>query len=83
MLSAALEGKLENVEYFTDPFFNLQIPKSCDGVPDEILNPKNTWQDKAAYDLQAKKLANMFIDNFEQYSADTDEAIRKAGPNKF
>lgn len=83
MLTAALEGKLDNVEYFTDPFFNLQVPKTCDGVPDEVLNPKNTWADKAAYDAQAQKLANMFIENFDQYSADTDESIKNAGPNKF
>lgn len=83
MLSAALEGKLENTEYETEPFFNLQIPKSCVGVPSEILNPRNTWSDKNAYDEQAKKLANMFNENFEKYAADTDTSIRKAGPNKF
>ncbi len=83
MLSAALEGKLDKVEYFTDPFFNLQVPKSCPNVPEEVLNPRNTWSDKNAYDEQAKKLANMFIKNFEQYDSDTDDAIKKAGPNKF
>ena len=83
MLSAALEGKLDNVEYVTDPFFKLQVPKTCPGVPEEVLNPRNTWEDKAAYDAQAKKLANMFNENFEQYSNETDKAIKSAGPNKF
>ncbi len=83
MLSAALEGKLDNVSYEKDPFFNLMIPESCPDVPTEILNPKNTWTDKNAYDEQAKKLANMFIENFQEYSEGTSEAIKNAGPNKF
>ncbi|HSL87813.1 MAG TPA: phosphoenolpyruvate carboxykinase [Ignavibacteriaceae bacterium] len=83
MLTAALEGKLDKVDYDTDPFFNLQVPKTCPGVPEEVLNPRNTWEDKTAYDAQAKKLANMFNENFEQYSNETDKAIKKAGPNKF
>ena len=83
MLSAALEGKLDNVKFIKDPFFNLMIPESCPDVPSEVLNPKNTWQDKNAYDEQAKKLANMFIDNFREFSEGTSEEIKKAGPNKF
>lgn len=67
LLNAALEGKLhaEGVEYETHPVFNLKVPKSCPGVPDEILNPRNTWEDKAAYDSQAQKLKDMFRANFE------------------
>lgn len=83
MLTAALEGKLDNVEYVKDPFFNLMIPQSCPDVPNEVLNPKNTWSDKKAYDEQAKKLANMFVENFKEYSDGTSEAIKNAGPNKF
>lgn len=83
MLTAALEGKLDNVEYFTDPFFNLKVPVVCEGVPSDVLNPRNTWSDKDAYDTQAKKLANMFIENFEQFAADTDDVVKNAGPKKF
>jgi phosphoenolpyruvate carboxykinase (ATP) len=83
MLTAALEGKLDNVQYEKEPFFNLLIPKECPGVPAEILNPKNTWADKNAYDQGAKKLANMFVDNFKEYESVTDENVNNAGPNKF
>lgn len=83
MLSAALENKLDNVEYKTDPYFNLNIPQSCPDVPEDILNPRNTWSDKTAYDIQAKKLANMFIENFEQFADDSDKLVANAGPNKF
>ncbi len=83
MLTAALEGKLDSVKYNKDPFFNLLIPESCPDVPSEVLNPKNTWQDKEDYDKQAKKLANMFIENFKDYEDAASEEIKNAGPNKF
>jgi phosphoenolpyruvate carboxykinase (ATP) len=83
MLTAALEGKLDKAEYTKDPFFNLMIPNSCPEVPEDILNPKNTWADKKAYDEQAKKLANMFVENFKEYSEGTAKEIQDAGPNKF
>ena len=83
MLTAALEGKLDNVEFVKDPFFNLMVPQTCPEVSVEVLNPKNTWTDKNAYDEQAKKLANMFVENFNEYSEGTSDAIKQAGPNKF
>lgn len=83
MLTAALEGKLDNVEYINDPFFNLMVPQTCPDVPAEVLNPKNTWAEKNAYDKQAKKLANMFVGNFNEYEEGTSEEIKNAGPNKF
>ena len=83
MLTAALEGKLNNMEYVKDPIFNLMIPATCPNVPSEILNPKNTWADKNAYEEQAKKLANMFVENFKEYAEGTSESIKKAGPNRF
>ncbi|GAB4297295.1 MAG: phosphoenolpyruvate carboxykinase (ATP) [Ignavibacteriaceae bacterium] len=83
MLNAALTGKLDNVEYDTDPFFNLSVPKSCPDVPAEVLNPRNTWKDKSRYDEQAKKLANMFSENFEQFKEQTTKEIKEAGPKKF
>ena len=80
MLNAALDGKLEKVEYDFDPIFGLQVPKSCEGVPSEVLNPKNTWNDKKAYDEMAKKLAGMFVNNFKEYEAETEKEIKEAGP---
>jgi phosphoenolpyruvate carboxykinase (ATP) len=80
MLNAVLDGKLDNVEYFTDPIFNLQVPKTCEDVPLEILNPRNTWKDKKAYDETAKKLAGMFVDNFKEYESETEKEIIAAGP---
>lgn len=64
LLNAALNGDLDQVETETHPVFNLKMPKSCPGVPDEILNPRNTWADKAAYDATAEKLRGMFQKNF-------------------
>jgi len=67
LLNAALEGALDEgkVEYEQHPVFHLKVPTSCPGVPAEILNPRNTWDDKAAYDAQAEKLRDMFQKNFE------------------
>jgi len=56
MLNAALDGKLDTVEYETDPIFNLQVPKTCDGVPSEVLNPRNTWKDKKLTMIWRKNL---------------------------
>ena len=74
---------MDNVETETDPFFGLHIPQEVAGVPSEVLNPKNTWQNKDEYDSAAKKLANMFHENFKEFEADVDEPIRNAGPNRF
>ncbi len=79
MVKAALNGDLDNVEFEAHPVFKVLVPKSCPGVPDEILNPRNTWEDKAGYDEKAKELARRFQENFKRFS-DADEAIRKAGP---
>jgi phosphoenolpyruvate carboxykinase (ATP) len=67
LLDAALRGDLhaEGMEYETHPVFNLKVPTSCPGVDSNILNPRSTWEDKAAYDAQAEKLRNMFRTNFE------------------
>ena len=66
MLDAALAGELDNVETVTHPVFNLKIPTSCPNVPDEILDPRNTWDDKDAYDAAAAKLKDMFQANFAE-----------------
>jgi phosphoenolpyruvate carboxykinase (ATP) len=80
IIDAIHDGSLDNVEYVTDPIFGLDVPTSCPNVPDELLIPKNTWQDGAAFDAQAHKLANLFINNFEKYKTGSSEAIINAGP---
>jgi len=80
MVSAALNGELDDVEMETEPFFGLSIPKFVAGVPDEVLNPRNTWQDKDAYDSQAKRLADMFVANFRQFEDGVSQAVIDAGP---
>ena len=80
MITAAMNGRLDNVEYITQPVFELAIPTSCPGVPTEILNPKDTWADKAAFDETVNSLGAKFVKNFEKYEAETSEAIRSAAP---
>ena len=60
--------------------FNLDVPLSCPGVPAEVLKPRNTWSDGAAYDAQAKKLATMFAENFKTFGDGVTAAVRAAGP---
>jgi phosphoenolpyruvate carboxykinase (ATP) len=64
LLDAALTGKLDDVETTTHPILNLKMPTSCPGVPAEMLNPRETWADKEAYDAAALKLRDMFRENF-------------------
>jgi phosphoenolpyruvate carboxykinase (ATP) len=68
MLTAALEGSLDSVEYVQDPVFGLSIPTSCPEVPSEILNPRETWADKAAYDAKATELKGMFDANYTKFT---------------
>ncbi|MDH3455621.1 MAG: phosphoenolpyruvate carboxykinase (ATP), partial [Gemmatimonadota bacterium] len=63
-----------------DPVFGLEVPTACPGVPPEVLNPKSTWSDGAAYDAQASKLAGMFRANFEQYGKDVSAKVAASGP---
>ena len=79
MVTAALTGALDIVKFQHNDLFNLDIPTECPDVPPEILDPKNTWVDKDSYDLSAKKLAQMFLDNFGKFN-NVSEEIRKAGP---
>ena len=80
MVAAAISGELDNVEYKLDDIFNVYIPQSCPNIPEEILNPVNTWNDKVAYEKTAKELAGKFNENFKKY-AHMPENIVKAGPN--
>ncbi|MBC7834689.1 MAG: phosphoenolpyruvate carboxykinase (ATP) [Phycisphaerales bacterium] len=78
MVTAILNGSLANVECKPDAAFGLPIPAAVPGVPTEVLNPRNTWKDGAAYDAQAKKLATLFRENDKKF--DMPEAVRAAGP---
>lgn len=78
MLRAALSGALDTVEFVKDSFFGLSIPTSCPEVPAEVLNPRNTWSDKAAYDKQAAHLVQLFEENFKQFADSVDESVRNA-----
>ena len=80
MLRAALNGDLDDVPYRADPLFGLQVPQTCPGVPAEVLNPRDTWDDKQAYDVKARDLASRFVENFRQFT-DAPPEIRAAGPS--
>jgi phosphoenolpyruvate carboxykinase (ATP) len=80
MVAAALAGTLDDVPTQTDPVFGLEVPMAVPGVPGELLTPRRTWSDPAAYDAQARKLATMFRENFEQYRPAVPEEVAKAGP---
>ncbi len=78
MVDSAVEGTLAKVEFEVEPSFGLTIPKTCPGVPANLLSPRNAWADKAAYDRAAADLCARFAKNFEQF--DAPEAVRRAGP---
>ena len=80
MVTAALNGSLEEADFVHDERFNLEVPQSCPGVPSEIMNPRDTWEDKEAYDAQANKLAGMFKENFEKKYPNMPDTIKQAGP---
>jgi len=79
MVNAALEGKLDSVKYTKDPIFGLDVPTEVPGVPSEILNPRNTWADKSAYDAKAKELVALFDKNFQQFAEAVSAEVRAAG----
>jgi phosphoenolpyruvate carboxykinase (ATP) len=75
MVNAAIAGRLRDVGFLKEPFFGLQIPTSVPDVPSEVLDPRASWADKAAYDAQAKKLAGLFASNFERFAAHASPEI--------
>ncbi|GAX88958.1 phosphoenolpyruvate carboxykinase (ATP) [Effusibacillus lacus] len=79
MVTAAINGSIKHATFTADPVFGVLIPDRVHGVPSEVLNPRNTWADKAAYDEKARELAARFIKNFEKFPDVADE-IRQAGP---
>jgi len=79
LLNAALDGELKNVKFTKDPVFGFEIPAECPGVPAGVLNPRDTWADKAAYDAKLRELAGLFAANFKKFGV-TSAAINGAGP---
>jgi phosphoenolpyruvate carboxykinase (ATP) len=80
MISAALSGELDAVPYRTDAVFRLEVPATVPGVPDAVLDPRGTWSDGRAYDEQARKLAEMFRENFTRFADGVTPEVRQAGP---
>ena len=80
LLSAALNGDLDTIDYRTDPNFGFEVPVHVDGVEDAMLDPRSTWDDPQAYDRQAAELVAMFRKNFEQYEPHVGEDVKAAAP---
>ncbi|MGB5105387.1 MAG: phosphoenolpyruvate carboxykinase (ATP) [Candidatus Zixiibacteriota bacterium] len=80
IIHAVLSGELDKAAMVKDPIFGIDVPRSCPNVPAEILNPRNTWKDKAGFDNQAKALAVMFHQNFVKYTEGVPDEIKAAGP---
>jgi len=80
MINAALNGDLNSVDFKNHPVFGISVPQSCEGVPTELLNPRQTWADKTAYDNKANHLSKLFVENFDKYAAGVSEDILEAAP---
>jgi len=80
LLNAVLDGSLSKGKFTVDPVFGLEIPDSCEGVPSEILQPRNTWSDKAAFDKKYQYLAGLFSKNFKQFADKVSDEVKAAGP---
>jgi phosphoenolpyruvate carboxykinase (ATP) len=80
MVNAALSSELDGVEFRPDPLFGLSVPVAIEGVPGELLSPRETWNDPAAYDARAHQLAEMFEQNFAQYADGVSPEVAAAGP---
>ena len=79
MITAILNNKMDKVEYVQDSIFGLDIPTSLDGIPNEVLNPRQMWDDKNQYDTEALNLSNLFKKNFEKYGNSLDH-LKEFGP---
>ena len=80
MITAAMNGDLDNVDYNTHEVFGLAMPTTCPNVPDEILFPRNTWADKDDYDTTANNLAKKFNSNFQKFSDYASDEIMAGAP---
>jgi phosphoenolpyruvate carboxykinase (ATP) len=79
-LNAALDGSLNAAAFRTDPNFGFQVPVAVPGIDPTILDPRSTWADPVAYDATARRLVNLFVDNFGQFEDSVEEAVREASP---
>ncbi len=80
LLACALDGSFDTVPMRRDPIFGFDVPQACEGIDNKLLTPRRTWADVSAYDRQASQLAQMFVDNFKDFSQDVGEGVRAAGP---
>jgi phosphoenolpyruvate carboxykinase (ATP) len=80
LLNAALTGKLDQVEYYTDPVFGFEVPQSCPGVPDNVLEPWSSWPSREEYDKRYRDLAQRFAENFKRFEDQTPREVVEAGP---
>jgi len=80
MVTAALEGQLDRVPTSPDPIFGVDVPRSCPGVPEGLLDPRSTWREPTSYDAQARRLASMFAENFAGFAPDVTPEVASAGP---
>lgn len=80
LLNAALDGKLLDVEYRTDPLFGFEVPQSCEGVPSKVLNPGDTWHSREAYDQKYRQLAALYIENFKKFKSGCPPEVAAQGP---
>jgi len=80
LLNAVLDGKLDNVEFYTDPVFGFLVPKTCPDVPEDVMYPARSWHKETEYWKRYKQLATRFIDNMKKFEADTPREVVGAGP---
>jgi phosphoenolpyruvate carboxykinase (ATP) len=83
LLNAAIEGRLSGTDYLEDPTFGVRVPTACEGVPSEVLRPRDTWSDPEAYDRKARELADRFQTNFAQFDSDASDEVKAAGPRRL
>jgi len=83
MLNAALEGKLNNVEYRKDKLFNFEVPLTCPDVPEDVLEPSNSWGNKNEYWQRYDALASRFIENFKLFANACSDEVKAAGPKRL
>ena len=81
LVKAALAGDLKDMPMRTDPYFGLHVPEHCPGVPDDVLNPRQTWTDRDSYDQQARKLIGLFQENFAQFANQVSAEVASSGPS--
>jgi phosphoenolpyruvate carboxykinase (ATP) len=81
MICAALEGRLEGIPTQSLTPFDLEVPRTCPGIPPQLLDPRGTWSDPDAYDLRARELGEDFIRNFSQFETQVVPEVQAAGPN--